>query len=58
VMRRVGLAVAVGNAAPEVKQIAHYTTARNGGKGAARELVELILKSKGSWEEMIDKARA
>src|SRR5947199_23861 len=49
VMRRVGLAVAVGNAAPEVKQIAHYTTARNGGKGAARELVELILKSKGSW---------
>lgn len=58
VMRRVGLAVAVGNAAPEVKQIAHYTTARNGGKGAARELVELILKSKGNWEDMIDKARA
>lgn len=58
VMRRVGLAVAVGNAAPEVKQIAHYTTARNGGKGAARELVELILKSKGNWEDMIEKARA
>jgi len=58
VMRRVGLAVAVGNAAPEVKQVAHYTTARNGGKGAARELVELILKCKGTWEEMIDKARA
>src|ERR1700756_2200892 len=58
VMRRVGLAVAVGNAAPEVKDAAHYTTIRNGGKGAARELVELILKSKGTWEEMIDKARA
>jgi 3-deoxy-D-manno-octulosonate 8-phosphate phosphatase (KDO 8-P phosphatase) len=58
VMRRVGLAVAVGNAAPEVKQAAHYTTVRNGGKGAARELVELILKSKGIWDEMIDKARA
>ena len=58
VMRRVGLAVAVGNAAPEVKEIAHYTTERSGGKGAARELVELILKSKGTWEEMIDKARA
>ena len=58
VMRRVGLAVAVGNAAPEVKHAAHYTTARNGGKGAARELVELILKSKGIWDEMIDKARA
>jgi 3-deoxy-D-manno-octulosonate 8-phosphate phosphatase (KDO 8-P phosphatase) len=58
VMKRVGLAVAVGNAAPEVKHAAHYTTVRNGGKGAARELIELILKSKGIWEGMIDKARA
>src|SRR5881296_2983674 len=57
IMRRVGLAVAVGNAAPEVKRAAHYTTVRNGGKGAARELVELILKSKGIWDEMIDQAR-
>lgn len=58
VMKRVGLAVAVGNAVAEVKQAAHYTTVRNGGKGAARELIELILKSQGVWEEMIDKARA
>jgi 3-deoxy-D-manno-octulosonate 8-phosphate phosphatase (KDO 8-P phosphatase) len=58
VMHRVGLAVAVGNAAPEVKHAAHYTTVRSGGKGAARDLVELILKSKGTWDEMIDKARA
>jgi len=58
VMRRVGLAVAVGDAAVEVKAIAHYTTKAFGGKGAARETVELILKSKGTWEEMIDKARA
>jgi 3-deoxy-D-manno-octulosonate 8-phosphate phosphatase (KDO 8-P phosphatase) len=58
VMRRVGLAVAVGDATPEVKRAAHYVTRAIGGKGAARELVELILKSKGIWEEMIDKARA
>jgi len=58
VMHRVGLAVAVGNAVPEVKHAAHYTTLGSGGKGAARELVELILKSKGTWEAMIDKARA
>jgi len=38
--------------------VAHYATKADGGKGAARELVELILKSKGIWEEMIDKARA
>ncbi|HKT48168.1 MAG TPA: HAD hydrolase family protein [Candidatus Acidoferrales bacterium] len=58
VMRRVGLAVAVGNAAVEVKLAAHYTTKAVGGKGAARETVELILKAKGIWDEMIDKARA
>ena len=58
VMRRVGLAVAVGNAVPEVKKIAHYTTKALAGQGAIRETVELILKSKGIWEAMIDKARA
>ena len=57
-MRRVGLAVAVGDAVPEVKQAAHYTTRAFGGDGAVREAVELILKSKGMWQEMIDKARA
>jgi 3-deoxy-D-manno-octulosonate 8-phosphate phosphatase (KDO 8-P phosphatase) len=58
VMRRVGLAVAVGDATAEVKRAAHHVTKAIGGKGAARELVELILKSKGIWDEMIDKARA
>jgi 3-deoxy-D-manno-octulosonate 8-phosphate phosphatase (KDO 8-P phosphatase) len=58
VMHRVGLAVAVGDAVVEVKDAAHYVTKAVGGRGAARELVELILKSKGIWEEMIDKARA
>jgi len=58
IMRRVGLAVAVGDATAEVKRAAHFVTKAIGGKGAARELVELILKSKGVWEEMIDKARA
>jgi 3-deoxy-D-manno-octulosonate 8-phosphate phosphatase (KDO 8-P phosphatase) len=58
IMRRVGLAVAVGDAAPEVKRVAHHVTKAIGGKGAAREVVELILKSKGIWNEMIDKARA
>jgi 3-deoxy-D-manno-octulosonate 8-phosphate phosphatase (KDO 8-P phosphatase) len=58
IMRRVGLAVAVGDAAPEVKRVAHHVTKAIGGKGAAREVVELILKSKGIWESMIDKARA
>jgi len=57
VMRRVGLAVAVGNAVPEVKEAAQYITQAFAGHGAIRETVELILKSKGIWEAMIDKAR-
>ncbi len=57
-LRRCGLAIAVGDAVPEVKKAAHYTTAALAGHGAVREAVELILKSKGIWEEMIDKSRA
>lgn len=57
-MRRAGLAVAVGDAVPEVKKVAHYTTQALAGHGAIREAVELILRSKGIWTEMIDKARA
>lgn len=57
-MRRAGLAVAVGDAVPEVKAVAHFTTKALAGRGAIREAVELILKSKRIWEAMIDKARA
>jgi 3-deoxy-D-manno-octulosonate 8-phosphate phosphatase (KDO 8-P phosphatase) len=46
-LRRVGLGVAVGNAVPDVKKVAHYTTKALAGHGAVREAVELILKSKG-----------
>jgi len=57
-LRRAGLAIAVGDAVPEVKDVAHYTTKTIAGHGAIREAVELILKSKGVWKDMIDKARA
>ena len=57
-MRRAGLAVAVGDAVPEVKDAAHYVTKAVAGRGAIREAVELVLKSKGVWQEMIAKARA
>jgi 3-deoxy-D-manno-octulosonate 8-phosphate phosphatase (KDO 8-P phosphatase) len=57
-MHRAGLAIAVGDAVPEVKDAAHYTTKAVAGHGAVREAVELVLKSKGIWEAMLDKARA
>ncbi len=52
-MNKVGLAVAVFNAAPEIKQTASYITIRHGGRGAVREVSELILKSQGRWKEMV-----
>ncbi len=58
ILKRVGLAVAVGDAVADVKKIAHYTTKAHAGKGAIREAIEVILKSKGIWDELIDKARA
>jgi 3-deoxy-D-manno-octulosonate 8-phosphate phosphatase (KDO 8-P phosphatase) len=58
VARRAGLAIAVADAAPELKAICHFTTQAKGGKGAAREVIELILKSQGRWEEAIPKATA
>lgn len=58
VSKLAGLAAAVANAAPELKAICHYVTRANGGQGAAREVVELILKAQGRWEEAIPKALA
>jgi 3-deoxy-D-manno-octulosonate 8-phosphate phosphatase (KDO 8-P phosphatase) len=56
--KRAGLAVAVANAAPELKAICHYVTNKQGGDGTAREVVELILKAQGRWEEAIPRALA
>ncbi len=53
VMRRVGLAIAVGNARPEVKREAHFVTTRNGGDGAVREAIEMILDAQGTWAEIL-----
>lgn len=58
IMRRVGFAIAVADATPEVKKAAHYTTKALAGRGAVREVIEVILKSKGIWKKMIEKARA
>jgi 3-deoxy-D-manno-octulosonate 8-phosphate phosphatase (KDO 8-P phosphatase) len=52
-MRRVGLSIAVADAVSEIRQCAHYQTNRRGGRGAAREAIEMILKAKGMWDELI-----
>jgi 3-deoxy-D-manno-octulosonate 8-phosphate phosphatase (KDO 8-P phosphatase) len=55
IMRRVGLAVAVANARPEVKRAAHYTTTARGGSGAIREVCEVLLEARGKWQEILRK---
>ncbi len=50
---RVGLAVAVADAVPEVKAAAHWTTLSQGGQGAVREVTDLILKATGAWEKLL-----
>jgi 3-deoxy-D-manno-octulosonate 8-phosphate phosphatase (KDO 8-P phosphatase) len=55
VMSRVELAFAVADAAPETKLAAHFVTEHKGGRGAVREVTELILKAQGSWDHLVKK---
>jgi 3-deoxy-D-manno-octulosonate 8-phosphate phosphatase (KDO 8-P phosphatase) len=54
IMQRCGLAIAVANARPQVKAIAHYETPSSGGHGAARDAVEYILQAQGTLDKVID----
>lgn len=55
IIKSVGLGVAVGDAAAEVKNEAAHTTKLGGGQGAVRELVETILKAKNRWADVIQR---
>lgn len=52
VMRRCGLPIAVANAVPDVKRAAAYVTRREGGLGAAAEVVEWLLRLEGKWAQI------
>lgn len=52
-MKRVGFPVAVFNACQDIKKAAAYITIRHGGKGAVREVCELILKAQGKWPDVL-----
>lgn len=49
VLEKAGVGFAVADAAEEVIKAGDITTGRPGGKGAVREISELILKAKGKW---------
>ncbi len=52
-MLQSGLGVAVADAALETREHAHYVTSAFGGRGAVREVVELILKAQGRWDDLV-----
>ncbi len=53
VLRRAGLAVTVADAHPLVQRHAHWQTRSPGGRGAARDLCELIMEAQGTLEAMM-----
>ena len=52
-LRRAGLGVAVADARPEAKAAARFVTQAVGGRGAVRELIEMILQAQGKWKAII-----
>ena len=54
IMRRVGFAVAVADAHPLVKRHAHWQTANPGGRGAARDVCELIMEAQGRLDAALE----
>ena len=52
---RVGFSATVADAVPEVREVVHYTTKREGGRGAVREVCDLILDAKGSYDVLLQK---
>jgi 3-deoxy-D-manno-octulosonate 8-phosphate phosphatase (KDO 8-P phosphatase) len=53
ILNRVGFPVGVANACAEVKSVVAYVTRKAGGEGAVREVVEVILRAKGTWDSAI-----
>ena len=55
IIRQVGLGVAVANAVPQVKEFAAWTTEKHGGRGAVREICDLILTAQGKFDQALEK---
>lgn len=50
IMKVVGIATCPVDAAEEIKSISHYISAREGGEGAVRDVIEKVLKLQGRWD--------
>ena len=54
VLMRAGLATAPADAVPDVRDRVHWVSRARGGEGAARELIEFILKAQDKWDGLVD----
>lgn len=54
VMKLVGLPTCPQDAAPEIKSLCKYISHVNGGKGAARDVIEQVMKVQGKWNTQFD----
>ena len=52
-LKRVGIPIVVADGAPEAKRFARYVTQSSGGKGAVREVCDLLLQTQGKWEAVL-----
>jgi 3-deoxy-D-manno-octulosonate 8-phosphate phosphatase (KDO 8-P phosphatase) len=57
-MRRAGWPIAVADAQPEVKAFAKTVLEAPGGRGAVRELVEMVLRRNGVWDQVLRRYEA
>lgn len=53
VLARTGLSSAPADAVPDVRSRVHCVTAARAGDGAARELIELVLRARGLWDDVV-----
>jgi 3-deoxy-D-manno-octulosonate 8-phosphate phosphatase (KDO 8-P phosphatase) len=51
-LRRTGFSVAVADAVPEARAIADYVTEHRGGRGAVREVCEVIMRAQNRWTDV------
>ena len=52
ILRRVGFSVTVADAVPDMAPLVDYVTVRNGGRGAVREVCDMLIKASGQWVEL------
>ncbi|MBC8184707.1 HAD-IIIA family hydrolase [candidate division KSB1 bacterium] len=53
ILKEVGFAIAVENGCEEVKKVVDFITNKPGGRGAVRDVIEMILREQGKWEQVV-----